>query len=948
MSGNMKQAGFTLVEMMVVVVITGLVSTALYQMLEVGSASYDRNKTQIDMQQNARVGLQTLTDDLRLVSYGKDPTQPSIHYAGPDSVTFVADIDPSSPGAEQISYFLSSSGDSDTPNPTDTILMRSVADTSGNVLVQGPQTYGVAAAGLSFRWFNGSGVELANPVPQPELIGEMSVDLTTEAAREVDGDFPSVTLSATIYPRNLPLSPARSRPSTPSCSGPVYPNCESATLSWVTPTTNTDGTSLPLSDVSHFNFYFGTDSNDLDLFTRLARTINQWTVADLDASETYYVAVACVSRSGVESYFCQRSVSVSSTLTPNPVASITSSSTGGVSLTWPAVTNFTNGDPITTPVTYNVFRGPDSTVTADPGFQIAEVEWATTYLDTETTGIDCGQYYYLVNAEACSNEGAPSDRVSAELPARPACASDVYATTTGTPGEVFVSWTAPTTRQDGTALDPDDIQFFHVYADTSSGMPTNYYGVVPGNTSSVTLPSLMACTTYYFNVTAVDDCGHEGDLCPGEEISVFTSAPCDADPPSSPPSLSVVSYDDHMALEWPANVDDCDLSGYRIYYGSTAGGPYHGTDSADGYSPIEVLAADVTYGNVCRFDLSGLGSCNDYFIKVTAIDQCSPPNESPGSSGEQSGQTVCTPCAINSNCVAWAVDGSQDNQLHLELYTESASSEILNEFQPSWSGSQMLEEVWFGRPLTKVWAMDGSAGEDGYTGPVGSSTVLNIDDVTVPDWSSISDAEPFALVFDSDVRSTGLDMNFRAGLGTCSADGAGTGAIMADDFDDGSIADWSVQSGNWFGSNGEMNQTFTGSNYIVLASNSNFTTSTMEAKVKASGGSVHSVYLVYRYEDSNNYSLFGIRTDANKVRSARIENGSFIQTGVYYTTLSDNTWYNIRVVVDGNRVKGYFNCDLVVDINEGYMANSGKVGVTTRRTTGTFDDVKLFPAEVYP
>jgi hypothetical protein len=612
------------------------------------------------------------------------------------------------------------------------------------------------------------------------------------------------------------------------------------------------------------------------------------------------------------------------------------------------VTNFTNGDPITTPVTYNVFRGPDSTVTPDPAFQIAEVEWATSFLDAETTGISCGQYYYLVNAEACSNEGDPSDRVAAELPARPACANNVYAATTGTPGEVFVSWTAPSSREDGSPLDPADIDFFHVYADTASGMPSNYYGVVPGNMTSVTIPSLMACTTYYFNVSAVDACAHEGDLCLGEEISAFTSAPCDASPPSSPPSLTVVSYDDHMALEWPANLDDCDLSGYRIYYGPNAGGPYNGTDSADGHSPIEVLAADVTYGGGCRFDLSGLGSCNDYFIKVTAIDQCSPPNESLGSSGEQRGQTVCTPCGINSNCVAWAVDGSYDNQVHLELYTASATSEIMNEFRPTWTGPQMLEEVWFGRPLTKVWAMDGSAGGDGYTGPVRSDTVVDIDDVTIPDWSSISDAEPFALVFDGDVRSSALDMQLRAGLGTCSVNGAGTGAIMVDDFDDGTFGDWTVQSGNWFGNNGELTQTFTGNNYIVLASGSSFATTTMEAKVKASGGSVHSVYLIYRYEDANNYLVFGIRTDADKVRSARVENGSFIETGVYFTTLSDNTWYNIRVVVNGSRVMGYFNCDLVVDTNDGYMSSTGKVGLTTRRTTGTFDDVKLFPEEVYP
>ena len=99
MHASLRQAGFTLVEMMVVIVITGMISTAMYQMLQAGQATYEQNKTMVDMQQNARVGLQSLSDDLRLVSYGKDPTQPSIFYAGPESVAFVADILPDEPGA---------------------------------------------------------------------------------------------------------------------------------------------------------------------------------------------------------------------------------------------------------------------------------------------------------------------------------------------------------------------------------------------------------------------------------------------------------------------------------------------------------------------------------------------------------------------------------------------------------------------------------------------------------------------------------------------------------------------------------------------------------------------------------------------------------------------------------------------------------------------------------
>ena len=352
-----SRAGFTLTEMMVVVAITGVVSTAMYQMLIAGQQSYEVQKSQMDMQQNARIGLQSMADDLRQVSYGKDPTQPSIYYAGPDSVAFVADLLHDHPGAEIVSFFLDPGGDPDTPNPDDTVLMRVVSDTTGAVLVSAPQTYGVSSEGLNFRWFNGSGTELDNPVPRPELVGEVFVELTTTSAEPVDGEYPVLSLSATIYPRNLPLSPARSRPATPGCTSPTYPNCESASMNWTTPTTNTDGTSLPLEDISHFNFYFGTDPNNLSLYTRLARTINEWAVDELLTDVTYHLAVSCVSRSGVESYTCTREAYIYSSSTPNTPLNLTASLGSGVTLAWDAVTQFDTGDPITTPVTYNIYRG---------------------------------------------------------------------------------------------------------------------------------------------------------------------------------------------------------------------------------------------------------------------------------------------------------------------------------------------------------------------------------------------------------------------------------------------------------------------------------------------------------------------------------------------------------------------------------------------------------------
>ena len=550
-----------------------------------------------------------------------------------------------------------------------------------------------------------------------------------------------------------------------------------------------------------------------------------------------------------------------------------------------------------------------------------------------------------MTAEACGNESAVSNEVDGTLPAIPSCPTGVAANPSAA-DQVTVSWTPPATRTDGSPLDLADVQKYIVYADTVSGSTANAWEVTAPSTSHI-LSGLAGCSTYYFNVTAVDACGNEGELCPANEASAFTASPCDASAPAAPGTLVMVTGDQSMDLEWPINTADCDHYGYRIYYGESPSN-LNGTDADEGNSPIEVSADAVTVGDVCRFSLTGLNTCQTYYVGITSIDQCSPANES-GISVFADGTTECAPCTIEPSCVLWAVDGAANNQLHFELFTDAAGSEAIRDITAMHGTSALLEEIWIGRPSAKVWDYDGSAGGDGYVGPLGSGVSANIDDVYVDPWTWEGDGLPITFIFDNDVRGTAMDFELGSDLGSCNAVGTGVGAALVDNFDDGVLGSaWSPQSGNWTISGGELYQNFTGSNYIILTSDGAVGNTTIDAKVYASGGTYHSAYFVFRYQDANNYYLFGIRTDADKVRTARISGGSFIQTGVYSTSLADNTWYHLRVVVEGTRIRGYFNCDLVLDINDGAMWSTGRVGMTTRRAAGRFDDVKIFNGTVIP
>ena len=945
--GAHGRRGFTLTEMMVVVLIMGIVATGLYQVLTTSRTSYEQQKVTLEMQQNARVAMESLADDFRHVSFGKDPTQPSIGYAGPDSITFVADIMTAVPGAETISYSLSLAGDLDTPNPYDTVLMKTVADSSGTVLVQEAQSYGIKYAGLGFRYFNGAGVELPNPVPQPELIGEVMIEVTAVEPRAHKrlGTYLEETLTTTVYPRNLPLTPARSRPSVPQIGSLTVPNCESVTVPWTTPTTNTDGTALALDDISHFTLFFGTDPDEMSLFCRVARTINQWTIPDLEGGHHYYFGVTCTSRAGVESYAGIAELDLSSPRYPESPAGFawqTNPSGAGVQLTWSAVTAFTDLTPITTTVDYCVYRSDSPGVTATPGNLIATIPVSCWYVDSSLT--ECDLYYYGVTAKACGNEGAISTALEVSYPAPPACVSAIALETTGSGGEILVSWTRPALRIDGGALAPEDISSSRIYYGTTAYTHDVYLDVSGGLTSYV-LSGLLECQDYFVNVAAIDACGHLGQVCNYNETSIRTAEPCDPESPAAVAALYVTPGLDRLDLAWPANVTDCDLAGYYIYYGGAAGGPYNGTDADQGPSPVFVEGAAIMDGDSCRAALTGLTPCETFALVVCAADLCDPHNLS-APSPEAVLETACTPCAADAGCVDFLATGTGFPDVRLELYPTDGAALTLTRMTGEWTGTALVHEVWAGRPLVKVWDSDGSAGEDGAIGPQGSGTPLNFTDFALPSSATQSDGLPFKLAFDGDQRYQTLGLSFETVDGLCSAEPRTIGeGRYFDDFDDANYTGWTVISGTWSAATRELYQSSSTSTRLIVAPGEH-TNFACEAKVKVTYGA--NPYLVFRYQDASNYYTWGIVTSTDKARFGRIQGGSFTTTGEVTYASTNNEWYLLRVEVVGNTMRGFVNCEQLLEVTDASIVATGEVALRTYASRAYFDDVRVAALTALP
>lgn len=736
----------------------------------------------------------------------------------------------------------------------------------------------------------------------------------------------------------MPLTPARSRPSTPILGTLAIPNCESVTIPWNTPTTNTDGTDLPLSEISHFTVYFGTDPDSMSLYCRVARTINQWTISDLTGGHHYYFGVTCTSRSGVESFPGQADLDLNSPRYPEAPGTLTWHSNpygAGIELQWDPVTTFEDLSTITTPVDYHLYRAQTAGVTPTAGNRLATVSVSTSYIDSAL--VDCETYYYIVTAEACGNEGTASPEISVLRPAPCECVGPIDVALTEFNGEFYAAWQPPTARTDGSPLSPDEVTGYRIYYQLEPYLYETYVDV-PGTTTEWVVTGVDDCETYYVNVAAIDECGHVGNVCSYNEVSVQTAEPCNPESPAGVAALSATASANRVDLGWPANSGDCDLRGYLVYYGSQAGGPYDGTSAAEGPSPILVESGDVVEGDSCRLSLHDLPGCETVAAVVRCVDNCDPGNQG-SPSPEAVTETSCTPCNADAGCVAYLATGAAHGDVRLEVYPTDGLELLLAELTPDWSGPALVEQVWLGRPLVKIWDADGSAGADGSIGPQPSGVTLDLDNTTIPSYASQRDGLPLLVRFDRDQRQQSLGLTFATETGVCEA-GARTidSGVFFDDFDDGDYSGWNVISGTWAVYSGELYQ---GKDYGIrmILSPDEHTDVAYEAKIKVVDG--YNPYVVFRYQDTANYYTWGIKTSTNQARFAKYENGSFVvtQQTSYYCT--NNRWYLLRVEVCGNTARGYVDCEQILEVTDWDMVATGEIGLRTYAARIYADDVRV-------
>lgn len=170
--------------------------------------------------------------------------------------------------------------------------------------------------------------------------------------------------------------------------------------------------------------------------------------------------------------------------------------------------------------------------------------------------------------------------------------------------------------------------------------------------------------------------------------------------------------------------------------------------------------------------------------------------------------------------------------------------------------------------------------------------------------------------------------------------------LLSDDFEDGNAMSnpaWTASSGTWsvVTDGGYVyKQTATTGEAITSAGNSAWTNFTFTSDMKMfTGGSSG---LAFRYQDANNFYLFRLLNNGGKAQLYKKVGGTMTLLAETTKTNALNTWYTLRVVVNGTNIKCYVDnmTSALIDVTDSTYS-SGKIGFRVLDTTVQFDNITV-------
>ncbi|MDY7032897.1 MAG: prepilin-type N-terminal cleavage/methylation domain-containing protein [Thermodesulfobacteriota bacterium] len=494
-----RNKGFSLVELMIALAVGAVLTVGVFNFFASMEKSYTVQDQMTVMQQNARVGIDFMTKEIRLAGYGMNAGE-IITVADDDSITFRGDVD-SDGNVETVQYTVD----------TGTLELTRDVDGSGAE----PVAENIPSTGLVFTYFDDSGSDLSTSDPLPlssasrRSIRRINISLTVRTDRAdadygANGGFRTITFTANARPRNIGLTNLGcSLPGTPTIDdvattglNSTYP-CQ-LYVEWSAVTTDAGGSSLGTDcELTTYKVYYGTTTSPETYATPvLIPKDNTNATFSVPPDCTYYVTLSAENSAGEGNYTTEVTIN-DSTGPGTPTGLAATPFDNRIDLEWDAPTS--NNCDI---AIYNIYRAVSAPVTWNLIDTTDHME--TTYQDSPIS--NCTQYFYRVTAvDQCGFESVASTWVTATTgsspPRKPA---DVIVINGATWNDV--TWTAPPNNVDGTDFIYSDPDHYDVFRGPSQTGPWTLIHTYVTSTSFV---DFSGGSSDWYMVRAVDVCGNE-------------------------------------------------------------------------------------------------------------------------------------------------------------------------------------------------------------------------------------------------------------------------------------------------------------------------------------------------------------------------------------------------------------------------------------------------------
>jgi hypothetical protein len=96
--------------------------------------------------------------------------------------------------------------------------------------------------------------------------------------------------------------------------------------------------------------------------------------------------------------------------------------------------------------------------------------------------------------------------------------------------------------------------------------------------------------------------------------------------------------------------------------------------------------------------------------------------------------------------------------------------------------------------------------------------------------------------------------------------------------------------------------------------------------------------LVWRYRDANNYYIARLNPLETNYRIYKVVDGQRSQVRSVQVDTPPGEWHRLRVVQQGNRIRGYLDGKQLLDVTDDTFRDAGRIGLWTKADAVTFFD----------